>query len=373
MRVQNERLRELVAEEAATWFVENREGTLTAQQEEEFIQWLQTSPVHVAEYLAISGLGRDIGDVAKSVDTPVSDLLHRVAAESNIKPLRSANETRLRKMAMKRQRRLLLLSSPVVRFSAIAALAIVLCSWSWLTHQKKDQQFATRHGEQRTLVLADNTVVHLNSDSAISVRFDEHRRRLAVESGQALFEVANDAARPFQVRAGNSVIEDIGTVFDVFRQNAQTVVTVVEGQVAVWDSSHQTPPEPTSSSTDQGLAGRSKPLASLQAGDQVEIAPSGQVETRRAANVGKATAWVRHEIVFDRDSIASVAAEFNRYNTIQIEVNDPRISDMSISGVFHIYDVQSFVDFLNGLHGVHTSLMGRQLIVSSDSSSSPAN
>ena len=150
MRVQNERLRELVAEEAATWFVENREGTLTAQQEEEFIQWLQTSPVHVAEYLAISGLGRDIGGVAKGVDTPVSDLIHRVAAESNIKPLRSGNDTRLRKVAMKRQRRWLLLSSPVVRFSAMtAALAIVLGSWSWLTHQKNDQQFATRHREQR--------------------------------------------------------------------------------------------------------------------------------------------------------------------------------------------------------------------------------
>jgi transmembrane sensor len=371
MRVQNERLRELVAEEAATWFVENREGTLTAQQEEEFMQWLQTSPVHVAEYLAISGVGRDIGGVAKSVDTPLADLVHRVAAESNISPLRSANEARVRKMAMKPQRRPLLLGSPIVRFSAIAAaLVILIGSWSWLTYREKEQRFATRHGEERTLVLADNTVVHLNSDSAISVRFDQHRRRVAVESGQALFEVAKDAARPFQVRAGNSVIEDIGTVFDVFRQSAQTVVTVVEGQVAVWDSSHQASPTPTSSSAEQGTAFRSKPLASLQAGDQVEIAPSGQVETQRTANVQKATAWVRHEIVFDRDSIASVAAEFNRYNTVQIEVNDPRISDMPISGVFHTYDVQSFTDFLNGLHGVHTSLVGRQLIVSSGSAPS---
>jgi transmembrane sensor len=370
MRVQNERLRELVAEEAAAWFVENREGTLTAQQEEEFMQWLRTSPVHVAEYLAISGVGRDIGGVAKSVDTPLSELLRRVATESNIRPLRSTNEARVRKMAMKPQRRLLH-GSPVVRFSAIAAaLAILIGSWSWLTYREKEQRFATRHGEERTLVLADNTVVHLNSDSAISVRFDQHRRRVAVESGQALFEVAKDAARPFQVRAGNSVIEDIGTVFDVFRQSAQTVVTVVEGQVAVWDSSHQSSPAPTSSSVDQSTAVRSKPLASLQAGDQAEIAPSGQVQARRAANVQKATAWVRHEIVFDQDSVASVAAEFNRYNTIQIEVNDPRISDMPISGVFHTYDVQSFADFLNGLHGVHASLAGHQLIVSSRSTPS---
>jgi transmembrane sensor len=77
--------------------------------------------------------------------------------------------------------------------------------------------------------------------------------------------------------------------------------------------------------------------------------------------------------VFDRDTIASVAAEFNRYNRIQIKVDDPRVAAMPISGVFHTYDIESFADFLNGLHGVHAAMLNQQLLVSSRAAASSAD
>ncbi|MDB5977303.1 MAG: hypothetical protein JWR07_4063 [Nevskia sp.] len=374
MTVQDERVRELIAEQAAEWYVENRGGEMTAQQKQEFMRWLRASPLNVSEYLAIAGIARGVGNVAKGVQMPLEELIAQASADSNVVQLPTANRPRAEQaLSMKPERRL---NRPFAGrgtwASAAVAVAIVIGGWAWLSQQSNNQQYATRHGEERTLTLADDTVVHLNSDSALAVHFDEHHRDVEVERGQALFEVAKDATRPFQVRAGTSVIEDIGTVFDVFRQDAQTVVTVVEGQVTVWDSASLLLPAPATSPS-SALLTKPQPLADLRAGDQVRIAQTGQVETRRAANVQKATAWVRNEIVFDRDSIASVAAEFNRYNRIQIKVDDPRVAAMPISGVFHTYDIESFADFLNGLHGVHAAMLNQQLLVSSRAAASSAD
>jgi transmembrane sensor len=142
------------------------------------------------------------------------------------------------------------------------------------------------------------------------------------------------------------VIDDIGTVFEVFRTPADTVVTVVDGLVTV----HQ---------EKQGAAVDGKASASLRAGDQATIMASGAVKTRKLDNVQKAIAWTRNEIAFDGETVASVVAEFNRYNRIQIVVEDPAVAALPITGVFHTFDVQSFSQFLAGLPNVQVLETGR--------------
>ncbi|HEY4124368.1 MAG TPA: FecR domain-containing protein, partial [Rhizomicrobium sp.] len=239
--------------------------------------------------------------------------------------------------------------------ASLAVLGIVIASVLALRDTDKSIRYTTARGEQRTWQLADDTIVHLNSDSALLVDFSTRRRNVSIERGQVYFEVAKDAGRPFMVRAGNYTFRDIGTAFDVFRKETGTVVSVVEGKVAIWKDEK--------SGLLPGLRSQ-KHLEDLTAGDQATITQTRIVEREDLKAIQKkATAWLRQEIVFDGETISAAAAEFNRYNRMQIAVDDPRVAQMPVSGVFHMYGVKSFALFLNALPGVQTQTQGNVLHV----------
>jgi transmembrane sensor len=96
--------------------------------------------------------------------------------------------------------------------------------------------FETRHGKQLSRRLEDNSVLHLNTDSAITIRFSKTERLIMLTSGQAEFEVAHDPARAFRVLTGSAEVIAIGTQFNVRLLENSTVVTVIEGRVAVGPS-----------------------------------------------------------------------------------------------------------------------------------------
>lgn len=357
MRNHDKRLRQLIAEQAADWYVSHRDGAMSATQTHEFMEWLRASPSHVAEYLSVAGIARDITQATRRDPATVPELLAIINAEGSAIPLDPA------KIAMSNAS----LGTPRMRRiggwrMALAASVLLLLSagFAWQYTTMGGQTFATRHGEQRTLQLPDNTVVRLNSDSSIVVRFDGHRRDVEVRRGQAYFEVAKDPARPFSVRAGEYRIEDVGTTFDVYLQKAATTITVVEGSVRVWDRSIPSP-----ASISRSVPSAVHPLAVLPAGMQASIASSGRVAQRPVVDVHRATAWIDEKIVFDAEPIAAVAAQFNRYNRQQIVIEDSLVGTTPISGVFRSYDVPSFVQFLNGLPGVHAEIAGDRIVVAS--------
>jgi transmembrane sensor len=109
---------------------------------------------------------------------------------------------------------------------------VAVCLGWWLTFSPAEQ-FQTKVGEQRSVVLADGSRVTLNTASKIEVRLQADHRVVQLLQGEALFEVAHDAQRPFDVHAGHVVVRAVGTQFDIDRRATRTVVTVVEGRVAM--------------------------------------------------------------------------------------------------------------------------------------------
>jgi transmembrane sensor len=68
--------------------------------------------------------------------------------------------------------------------------------------------------------------------------------------------------------------------------------------------------------------------------------------------VQQAAAWLQQKIAFEQRSLGEVADEFNRYVSIPIEIDDPALRSLLISGVFDAKDIESFVAFLQTLDGV---------------------
>jgi transmembrane sensor len=163
-------------------------------------------------------------------------------------------------------------------------------------------------------------------------------RRVRLLTGEALFQVAHDVTRPFDVTAGDTTVRAVGTQFDVNRRANGTTVTVVEGRVAVF-----TAPEGKQSAGAARLP--------LEAGEQLTVAPRAARHPVRT-DVATAIAWTQRKLVFEHRRLGEVAEEFNRYNRQVIDIRSAELRNQEVTGVFQANDPASFLTFLSGLPGV---------------------
>jgi transmembrane sensor len=196
----------------------------------------------------------------------------------------------------------------------------------------------------------DNSVLHLNTDSAVTIRYGKNEWLATLTSGQAEFEVAHEPNRAFRVIAGTAEVVDLGTKFDVRLEHGSTVITVVEGRVAVG---------PTNSSQNQPPQ-----FVQLSADQQISVTEGAWPATPIAVDAQSATAWLRREIVFDHEPLERVAAEYNRYTAKPMEIATPALRNLQISGVFATDDTEAFIAFLRSLTGVRVEVTEKRIRVS---------
>ena len=344
MSNRDERVRLAIAEQAAEWYVANREGLADSAQRGTFAAWLQSSPVHVEEYLGVALIARDLPRAAQP-DAPLEALLAeaRRAADAPVWLGSRAGG------GAERPRRALW-SQAAAAAATLAALGVGLL---WLNGTRVTVlHYATRHGEQMTQRLPDGSVLRLNSDSALTVRYSRAERRVELTRGEVFCEVAQQPARPFLVVAGFAEAVAVGTRFDVYRKADAIVVTVVAGGVAV----RLVPDQP-------GAAAGGGRTVRVSAGEQIEVG-AGHLPLSAAPAARRNTAWLRREIVFEGEPLAEVAAEFNRYSAKPIEIEAPALRALPISGVFSADDTPSFIAFLRSLNGVSVAVDAHAIRVS---------
>jgi transmembrane sensor len=364
MTSNEEQVRAAIAEQASEWLVANDAGPLEARDSAALAAWLKASPVHVEEFLGVSVIARDLREARSDPEYSLETVLARARAEDDtpVQPLWPRVVTAVRELPSSRW------LPAAVTMAALAAVSLGLLS---LWNAKPIAQvsapggmtalhFETRHGEQQTHILADNSVLHLNTDSAVTVRYGKTERLVMLTSGQADFEVAHDPERAFRVLAGSAEVVAIGTKFDVRLEHDSTVVTVVEGRVTVGPSPMSKKLSPRSS---QNHPAR---FVQLDADQQIRVAEGEWPATPATVDAQRATAWLRRQIVFDEEPLERVAAEFNRYAPKPIEIATPALRNLEISGVFATDDTEAFIAFLRSLKGVRVEVTTTRIRVSRD-------
>ncbi|MGY2402753.1 FecR domain-containing protein [Pseudomonas sp. SDO5271_S396] len=177
-----------------------------------------------------------------------------------------------------------------------------------------DQRTAT--GEQRTLKLADGTLINLNTHSAIDVRFDEKRRLIVLQEGEILVETGHNDARPFYVQTRDGNLRALGTRFIVKREDDATRLSVLQSAVAA---------QPEALHEEQVF----------KAGQQVLMRSDG---LGPALAVSPATdAWTRGMLLVDNARLGDVVSELSRYRTGYLGV-DKNVADLRITGSFPLHD-----------------------------------
>jgi transmembrane sensor len=363
MNSNEEQVRAAIAEQAGEWFAVNDEGPMDARDSAALAAWLKTSPLHIEEFLGVSAVARDLREARTDPQYSLEAILARARAEEE--PTVQALGSRDSFAVRARPSRPWLAAA--VAMAASVVLSLGLFSWWNLRDVGKppvaesitELRFETRHGEQLSRRLADNSILHLNTDSAVTIRYSKTERLITLTAGQAAFEVAHEPDRPFRVLAGSAEVVDIGTKFDVRLAQNSTVVTVVEGRVEVGPS----PVRETLGTNRQPRAARSVELA---AGQQVSVAEGEWPAVPITVDVQSTTAWLRQEIVFDHEPLERVAAEYNRYTTKPIEIATPALRNLPISGEFATNDPDTFIAFLRSLKGVRVEVTPTRINVSRD-------
>jgi transmembrane sensor len=327
--------------EAMDWFTRHRGGDLSEAEKQAFIEWLRASPIHTSEYLAAARIAQDLPVVAARLRSERPTLLVQAGTspESNVLNFEKGHlQEAFARSEARWPRGVRWLAAAVVFMMALGGALLWALGSPGLSGLPR--VVSVSHGEQRTVQLRDGSVAHLNTDTRIRVRYTQGARLIEFERGQALFQVARDAARPFRVRAGETEVLAVGTQFELYRKTSgEMLVTVVEGVVDVRRN--------VSSSSHSGLS-----AMRLGAGEQARIGSAIPATKARDIDVRAATAWVQRELVFSEQSLRDVAIEFGRYNTVPIAIEDPALRELQVSGIFKAYDVESFLGFLRQFEGV---------------------
>ncbi|MNX43155.1 fec operon regulator FecR [compost metagenome] len=192
--------------------------------------------------------------------------------------------------------------------AAVAAAAAAAAAGVWMWHDRpRTWQVETAPGEQRTLVLADGTALHL--DGATQITMDRSRPRyVALERGRFLVEVVHDEQRPFSVVVGDAVLTDLGTAFDVTRLEDGLRVAVSEGVVRV-----DVGPDRVTLRPGEGLVAREGRL------------------TRRSVPAAEVDAWREGRLVYEDERYAVVIEDLARVIGQPVRLA-PELADRRFTG-----------------------------------------
>ena len=332
-----------ITEQAVSWYIEQQEP-LSERQRVAFLGWLRASPRHVAEYFAVAQMHGDF-KAAAAWKTMTADELVEKATSNNPVVMFPLMEGAMREPQAPRAGRLRRWVAGVAALAAAVAMAWLGVGHGHLASGNIEQRYAADTAAMRSVALPDGTLVQLDHDSVIDVRFDGRLRRIDVVRGNALFDVGKDAARPMLVNVGGHILQDIGTVFDVKRAPQGDTLTVISGRVRVINA-----PDAAHAGFDITSLGGDA-VADLTAGQQISLTAAG-VGVKAPAKIASVTAWLPADIRFQHETIGNVARRFNAYTSRPLVIENEHIAAERISGIFHADNPQAFAAYLATLPDV---------------------
>ena len=217
------------------------------------------------------------------------------------------------------------------------------------------EAYETEVGERSTIDLSDGSTVTLNTNSRLEVRYSASERNVALIRGQGYFDVARDVDRPFSVDAGRKRVVALGTAFDVrIDEDNDVEVTLVEGRVSVDDIVRAASGQPIETENPEP-----SPTALELTPGQRLVARADVAPEVMDTNASEATSWREGRLIFRDRPIGDVIDEMNRYSAQKLKLSDdPRLHEMTVSGVFNTGRASTFVDALVRMHPLEAERTG---------------
>ncbi len=246
-----------------------------------------------------------------------------------------------------------------LRIAAGVALAAACLTVAFINDRGTSVTYSTPVGGQQQITLADGSLVFLDSNSRVVVKYTRSRRLVNLPQGSAYFKVAKNAARPFIVETRYSITKAVGTAFLIQNSPTSAITTLVEGRVLV-----SAPVSVFRNSTVRPVV--------LYPG-QLWTSSDQHVYNLSKIAMEKALAWQSGRLFFDNESLSDAAEEFNRYSSIPIVIETENAARVRISGIFNIHDEQSFTSAVSAIYGLNVVPLRDRVVISGTPQTHPAS
>lgn len=290
-------------------------GQPTAAERAAFDQWLYAEPAHVQAYAEVQALWAATEQPARQLAAEEAPALEQYLRAMDAPPRTPSTRWWLGSVAA----------------AASVLLMLGLLGWQpqrWLDTVRAD--YASAAGEVRQITLADKTVLLLDADSAVKVRFTDQQRHIELLRGAAYFHVSH-TGQPFVVRAASGETQVLGTQFEVRLRDEGAQVTVEAGRVAV-----------TAHSGD---------AAQVLTDNQQLSYQRGQAGSIHAVDGDASLAWRQGWLTFYQTPLAEVLDDLQRYSPNRIVLLNPALGEQRISGSFPSRDPNQVLDSLASVVG----------------------
>jgi transmembrane sensor len=348
-----------IERDAALWLARRDAGGWAERQERALETWLAENAAHRVAFLRLEAAWQEsarlqafaAGDAGGRFPAR-GEWAHSPYFAHSINSERAAMHGR---RAAARKRRRWLTSAGIAAGLVIATVASGL-AWRNYTHIDR-AAWATALGGRQVVQLPDGSTATLGSKTDVRMAFSRTQRDLELTRGEAFFDVAHDAARPFVVHANGYRVIAVGTRFDVRREAGQLRVVVTRGLVRL-QSAHDP----------------SKPPAMLPAGSIATVAGDDVAISQVSVDEAKeALSWRDGFVVFHRTPLAEAVREFNRYNTRQIVIADPSLDALRVGGNFKLDNNDAFVRLMQAVFPVRVEQGGREIVLTRKSQAHTAH
>jgi transmembrane sensor len=352
--------RQQIEERAAAFLQKRDTGPWTDADEAELSAWLEGATAHRLAFLRAEAAWEAMGRLkALGAGFPPRQVPSPEVITASASPYSPEHLQEVPGPAEVRR--------PTLRYAYKAAgiaasLLAVLGSVLWVYQVWfSGERYATPIGGLASVPLEDGSHIILNTDSKVHVVLSETERHVDLTQGEAYFEVAKDAKRPFVVQTTHTRIIAVGTQFSVRRESdGQIQLLVTEGKVQV-EGAYLTP-------AGSGAAPR-HPLQSQQnfvsAGELARIGPDGfKLRDEPVAQAEDTLAWRDGYLVFRDTSLADAVAQFNRYNARQIVITDANVAQMPLTGKFRATNSEAFISLLEQTFHIRAETGSNQIALS---------
>lgn len=317
---------EAIEARAAAWLAQ-RDAGFTDEDQRSFDSWRNADPRHAAAVARLDAMWTALRDLR--------DFRPRARAHPDKDLLAPPRRTRVSHLPK------------LLQATAAAAAITILAIWQWPTptatfQTPPTQTYTTTAGGYQRVTLPDSSILELNDNSEVRVRFDENQRCVQLARGQAHFTVARDHSRPFLVQTPTVTVRAVGTAFDVRLSAERVEVLVTEGVVQLNRAAAASQRSPQTSSAEHPV---------LAAGWRAFVPHENRealiVERVPPSQMQQALSWQGPRLVFSETPLSEVVEQFNRRNKVQLSLGDAELGTLPVGGSFRADNVDTFVRLLS--------------------------
>lgn len=254
--------------------------------------------------------------------------------------------------------------------AALTGICLMAAGWlTWFskgnTQQLANNEVTTHEGSRSKIKLPDGTAVWLNGGSKLTYSDDmKHAATREVYlTGEACFDVAKDAGKPFIIHTRKMQVNVLGTVLNVraYNNESKSEATLVSGKIEVLMKE---------------VPGQ---RIDLQPGEKLIIYNNqSKKKTKQAlihysvANAGKLTddsillaetSWIENKLVFNDEKMPDILRKMEHWYNVTIDVNNEKINDCHFTGSFQNETVTEALTAMQQIHHFQFTMSGNKIII----------